>query len=95
MIERLTACECHYVKKLYELKGMKAVGEAKADHYVSKLTSGVKYTDIYSHRNSLYLSPIPEESDEDVEESDSGVFPSGNNSRLSAMNSPSEQTAIL
>ena len=65
-IERLTECHCHHEKELYRLKGLRAVGEAKTDHYVAKLTPELKYTDMYSEGNSFYLSPILEESDADL-----------------------------
>ena len=65
-IERLTESHCHHEKEFYKLKGLRAVGEAKTDHYVAKLTPELKYTDMYSEGNSFYLSPILEESDADL-----------------------------
>ena len=83
-IEKLKKSYCLYEKKLYKLKGERAVGEAMADHYAAKLNPKLKYTDIYSVKNSYYLSPIPEENEVDLQEFVSGDFPGENNSSLAA-----------
>ena len=72
-------------RRLYKAKAERAVCVAKVDHYLIKLYPSVRYTDIYIRRQSFYLSPIPEESELDMEEYELGTFPSDTNSSLAAI----------
>ena len=65
-IKKLDKTYCQYEKELYLVKGRRAIGEAKVDYFLTKLNPGLKYNDIYANNNSFYLSPIPEESDEQI-----------------------------
>ena len=72
-------------KQLYKLKRERSISEAKVDRFVSKLNQGMEYVELYATCNSVYLSPIPEESDVDLEEYELGVFPSDTNTSLAAV----------
>lgn len=72
-------------RRLYKVRAERAVCVANVDRFLTKLYPAVKYTDIYSKRHSFYLSPIPEESDTDVEEYEMGIFPSEINTSLAAV----------
>ena len=67
-VEKLSKTYNQYEKELYAVKGKRAIGEAKVDYFLMKLTPGMKYSDIYANNNSFYLFPIPEEDEEHVEE---------------------------
>ena len=67
-VEKLSKTYNQYEKELYVVKGKRAIGEAKVDYFLMKLTPGMKYSDIYANNNSFYLFPIPEEDEEYVEE---------------------------
>ena len=66
-IEKLSKTYCQYERDMYMLKGRRAIGEAKVDYFLTKFTPELTYTDIYANNNSFYLSPIPEESDEQID----------------------------
>ena len=63
-LEKLSKTYNQYEKELYAVKRRRAIGEAKVDYFLTKLNPGLKYSDIYANYNSLYLFPIPEESEE-------------------------------
>ena len=72
-------------RRLYKVRAERAVCVANVDCFLTKLYPAVKYTDIYAKRQSFYLSPIPEESDADLEEYELGIFPSETNTSLAAV----------
>ena len=72
-------------RKLYKLRARRAAYVANVDRCISKLYPTVKYSDIYAARQSFYLSPIPEESELDLEEYELGIFPSETNTSLAAI----------
>lgn len=66
-------------------KSKLALGQAKFDHLYAKLAPEWNFTNKYtSKRNCCYLSPIPEESEDDLQEYDSDIFPSESNTNLAA-----------
>lgn len=67
-IEKLTKSYCRYERKLYRMKAERAVVQAKVDYFLLKLSPKLKYTDIYAKTDSSYLSPIPEESEDELED---------------------------
>lgn len=72
-------------KRLHKQRAKRAVCVAKVDRYLTKLYPAVRYTDIYASRQSFYLSPIPEETELDMEEYELGIFPSETNASLAAV----------
>ena len=64
-IRKLQKAYSHNERELYKLKGERAIGDARVDHFASKIKR-VEYADIYATCYSSYLSPIPEESEVDL-----------------------------
>ena len=83
-IRKLQKAYGHNERELYKLKGERAISDARVDRFASKLNK-VEYADIYATCYSSYLSPIPEESETDLEEYELGVFPSETNTSLAAL----------
>ena len=77
-IRKLQKAYSHNERELYKLKGERAIGDARVDHFASKIKR-VEYADIYATCYSSYLSPIPEESEVNLKEYDLGIFPSETN----------------
>jgi hypothetical protein len=84
-IKKVSKAYRKYEKRLCKERAKRAVSVAKVDHYITKLYPAVRYTDIYTRRQSFYLSPIPEESELDLEEYELGIFPSETNTSLAAI----------
>lgn len=83
-IRKLQKAYSHNERELYKLKRERAIGDARVDRFATKLKK-VEYADIYATCYSSYLSPIPEESEVDLKESELGVFPSETNTSLAAL----------
>ena len=84
-INKLYKAYRKHERKLCTARAERAVCVAKVDRYLTKLYPSVRYTDIYARRQSFYLSPIPEESELDLEEYKLGIFPSETNTSLAAV----------
>ena len=84
-INKLQQQYIQYEKRLYNLKSRRAVGEAKVDHLAIKLNPKLEYTHLYARRSSFYLSPIPEETEVDLDKFYQDVFPSETNESLTAV----------
>ena len=84
-INKLYKAYRKHERKLCKTRAERAICVAKVDHYLTKLYPAVRYTDIYASRQSFYLSPIPEESELDLEEYELGTFPSETNTSLAAV----------
>ena len=84
-IDKLHRDYIQYKKKLYKLKSRRAVGETKIDHLAVKLNPRLEYTHLYPRHSSFYLSPIPEETEVDLDEFRQGIFSSETNESLTAL----------
>ena len=84
-IKKLHKAYRKHERRLYKARAERAVCEANVDRYLTKLYPAVGYTDIYARRQSFYLSPIPEESELDLEEYELDIFPSEMNTSLAAV----------
>ena len=71
-------------RELYKFKRERVIGDAKVDRFAIKLNN-MEYADLYATCYSSYLSPIPEESETDLEEYELGVFPSETNTSLASL----------
>ena len=84
-IKKLHKAYRKHKRRLYKARAERAICVANVDRYLTKLYPAVRYTDIYARRQSFYLSPIPEESELDLEEYELDLFPSEMNSSLAAV----------
>lgn len=73
------------VNMLYEMKRALATTEARLDIMITRCNPELRYVDVYNKgRKSLYLSPIPEETEQDLREYERGTFPSEINNSMTA-----------